>query len=290
MFSCEVLEVLVASPSDLREERRLIPELIHAWNAEHALEMGLMFSPVLWETHSTPEMGERPQAILNRQLADRCDLLIGAFWTRLGTPTGEAPSGTVEEIERFTADGKRVLLYFSSRPVALASVDEEQYANLKAFKAAVREKGLFEEYEDIPELREKLPRHLTNVARELRNTVVTRSESLPLISPVPDERGVARSQLSTDLRRLGAEWAAERDSDPMNLDEGKFLLSRLESALLDYQVSLGDKIGDDESAGMAELLKELRTLARHSLFIDGGRSFREFWERGDKLLHASEEL
>jgi hypothetical protein len=29
------------------------------------------------------------------------DILMGVFWTRLGTPTGKAPSGTVEEIEHF---------------------------------------------------------------------------------------------------------------------------------------------------------------------------------------------
>jgi hypothetical protein len=39
--------------------------------------------------------------------------LIGVFWTRVGTPTGIAESGTLEEIERVAAEGKLVMLYFS---------------------------------------------------------------------------------------------------------------------------------------------------------------------------------
>jgi hypothetical protein len=35
------------------------------------------------------------------------------FWTKLGTATGVAASGTVEEIDRFVAAGKPAMLYFS---------------------------------------------------------------------------------------------------------------------------------------------------------------------------------
>jgi len=59
-------------------------------------------------------MGDRPQAILNKQLGEISNILIGIFWTRLGTHTGQAESGTVEEIEEFMKAGKPVLLYFSN--------------------------------------------------------------------------------------------------------------------------------------------------------------------------------
>ena len=38
------------------------------------------------------------------------------FWTKLGTPTGVADSGTVEEIDQFVEANKPAMLYFSSRP------------------------------------------------------------------------------------------------------------------------------------------------------------------------------
>ena len=62
-----------------------------------------MLEPVGWETHSVPELGDRPQAIINRQILRESDLLIAVFWTRIGTATGAHPSGTVEEIEEHLA-------------------------------------------------------------------------------------------------------------------------------------------------------------------------------------------
>ena len=108
-----IFRALVASPSDCIHERRLIPEVIAEWNAVHSLSNAAVIEPVLWETHSRPDLGGRPQGIINKQLVANCDLLVGAFWTRLGTPTGEAVSGTAEEIEQFRGAGKPVLLYFS---------------------------------------------------------------------------------------------------------------------------------------------------------------------------------
>ena len=90
--------------------------------------------PVGWETHSSPEMGDRPQAIVNRQVLADCDLLVAILWARLGSPTGEAPSGTVEEIEEHLAAGKSAMIYFSTAPVRLDSVDSEQYSALLEFK------------------------------------------------------------------------------------------------------------------------------------------------------------
>jgi hypothetical protein len=62
-------------------------------------------------------MGERPQAIINRQLVDDADLLFAVFSTRLGSPTGVAESGTAEEIERLRGMQKPVLVYFSQAPL-----------------------------------------------------------------------------------------------------------------------------------------------------------------------------
>jgi hypothetical protein len=55
-----------------------------------------------WRTHSHPAAGARPQALLNKQVVDRCDILVGVFRLRFGTPTGVADSGTEEAIRRCT--------------------------------------------------------------------------------------------------------------------------------------------------------------------------------------------
>jgi hypothetical protein len=112
-------------------------------------------------------MGDRPQAILNKQIVNSCDILIGAFWTRIVIHTGIAESGTVEGIEEFRNSGKPILLYFSSVPVMPGSVDPEQYKRLLEFKRGFRRHGLTEDYSSIGELREKLLRHLTRVVKDV---------------------------------------------------------------------------------------------------------------------------
>src|SRR4051794_3146256 len=116
-FKSEAYRVLIASPSDLQEERLAVTEAINEWNAQHAMAEAVVLLPVKWETHATPQAGVRPQSAVNQQLVDKCDLLIGMFWTRLGTNTGIAESGTIEEIERFLSLNKPAMLYFSSRPI-----------------------------------------------------------------------------------------------------------------------------------------------------------------------------
>ncbi len=101
--------------------------------------------------------------MLNKQLIEKCDFLIGVFWTRLGTHTGVAESGTVEEIEEFRRAGKPVLLYFSSRPVEPQSIDPAQYKRLTRFRNRMKKEGLIQEYQEVADLREMLLRHLTTV-------------------------------------------------------------------------------------------------------------------------------
>jgi hypothetical protein len=105
-------------------------------------------------------MGDRPQSIINRQIGEDCDLLVGVFWTRIGTATGEYASGTVEEIEEHIKTGRPTMLYFSSAPVLPDSVDPEQYRQLKEFRQSCQSRGLYEPYSDIEDFRSKFYRQL----------------------------------------------------------------------------------------------------------------------------------
>jgi len=55
-FRAEVLRVLIASPSDLAEEREIAAQAIQDWNVQHAATEGVVLLPVRWETHATPRM------------------------------------------------------------------------------------------------------------------------------------------------------------------------------------------------------------------------------------------
>ena len=115
-FPATTYRVLIASPSDLTEERETATMAINDWNALHAAAEGVVLLPVKWETNARPESRVRPQGAINAQIVQPCDILIGLFWTKLGTSTGVADPGTVEEIDQFVEQQKPALLYFLDRP------------------------------------------------------------------------------------------------------------------------------------------------------------------------------
>lgn len=94
-------------------------------------------------------MGDRAQGVLNKQILQDADFLIGMFWTRIGTPTGDHESGTLEEIREHIQKGKPAMICFSDQPVQMGSVDQEQYQKLMDFKTECYKEGLVSSYETL---------------------------------------------------------------------------------------------------------------------------------------------
>ena len=196
-YNATVINVMIASPSDVATERNMIRNTIHDWNAVHSADRGLVLVPVGWDTHSAPEMGDRAQAVINKQVLQNCDLLVAVFWTRLGSPTGKAASGTVEEIEEHLTAGKPAMLYFSNAPVHPDSVDNVQYTALREFRAAFQERGLVETYDSLEEFRGKFWRQLAQTIIRVYCGIGTPDTSVaaPPAPPGPRLNGVARQLL-----------------------------------------------------------------------------------------------
>lgn len=171
-YTATVINVMIASPSDMPQERLIARDVMSEWNTIHANDKRTVLMPTGWETHSVPDTGDRPQAIISGQLLKDADLLVAMFWTRIGSPTGVARSGTVEEIEEHIGAGKPAMIYFSSAPVRPDSIDNDQYSALQAFKRSLRARGLFEEYENLSEFR-------TKFARQLAQTIISKFQGVP---------------------------------------------------------------------------------------------------------------
>lgn len=163
-----VLNVLIASPSDVSEERDIVTNSVHAWNAAHYSTTGIMLNPIRWESHSFPASGDRPQAIVNRQIVDEGDFLIGIFGNRLGTPTGKAQSGTIEEIERFRQAGKHVALYFSTANVP-RDADRDQLSALEDYQRERQGDSLYATFNSSADLRQLIAQHLPHIVAEVHN-------------------------------------------------------------------------------------------------------------------------
>lgn len=90
-----VYNVMIASSSDVEDERRTISDVIFKWNYTHSMNSGKVLIPLRWETHSAPLLGTRPQDVVNHMVLKHADVFVGIFKDRLGSPTGKEASGTI---------------------------------------------------------------------------------------------------------------------------------------------------------------------------------------------------
>lgn len=262
-YSAKAFNVMIASPGDVASERSIIRDVIYEWNAVHSNARKIVLLPIGWESHSSPEMGGSPQSIINGQILDKCDLLIGVFWTRIGTATDDYASGTVEEIEKHIETGKPATLYFSSQPVAMDTVDLEQIASLKEFKKSCQGRGLYETYDSHSDFKEKFYRHLQLKTNEHPLFKTTEHET-----PVEIAESKTRlPNLSDEARRL----LKEASQDP----HGTILYIRYIGGT-DLQTNGKNIIPSSERRTIAKWEQALNELINQGLVVSRGRKGEVF--------------
>jgi hypothetical protein len=165
--------VFLAAPSDVTEELVLLQEVLTDWNLQHGQALQARVELVNWRTHTHPATGKRPQALVNKQAFDSCDLVVAIFWSRFGTPTGRAGSGTEEEIMRAIKQKKPVLVYFSTRPVP--GQKPVEHSRIEKFKRRFGQRALYGQYSEIESFTKELRNHLALTMHELleRNAATT---------------------------------------------------------------------------------------------------------------------
>jgi len=236
------IRVFIAGPDDVIAEREAAVGVIHMWNASHSLDRRTLVEPVRMETHAMAALGDHPQAIINRQLLDRCDFLIAIFWSRLGTPTPKAPSGTVQEIKEFVErkGGENVLLFFSKNAYP-SDVDLRELKRLKRFKNEMKNKGLYIPFENVESFSELL-RH--QIEMRIGGFVI------------PD--GVLVSQSTVSMVTLEPDGAGTRTDD--------FRTLRTEAQRSIYVMGVGMTLFSTDVTLMRRLLQ--RPLSIRLLMID----------------------
>ncbi|NTX47952.1 DUF4062 domain-containing protein [Burkholderia cepacia] len=199
-----IVQVFVASPSDVAPEREALETLITEMNRTWSVGLGIMFELVRWETHVTPMMGSDPQALINEQIGDDYDVFIGILWGKFGTPTPRAMSGTQEEFERaYTRlqvgeNAPLIMFYFKEAAIPVAKIDPQQIQNVQKFRASLSDKGVYAVFEDLDAFITSVRAHLSAVAQRfvrqnIKSTaisVIPNSEAFTLESTQDDELGL----------------------------------------------------------------------------------------------------
>jgi len=206
-----IWQVLVSSPSDVSEERESLSRVVETVNL--ALEAGgkpIRLQLRKWETDVPPglhKLGGQGQVESKLHFGD-CDILIGIFWKRFGTPVLGSLSGTEREILQ-GRDGWRsknhpkVMVFFSTAPPPTRTLEElEQLRKVIEFKEMLKREGLIREYSDPHDFERMVTRYLliecfgsNEAERYLRSSLLCRIESSTL-----EVRAEGRTERVGDLR------------------------------------------------------------------------------------------
>jgi len=224
--------IFLASPSGLDEYRRAAREQFEHVRLTIARPHEIDFDPIGWE--DIPPAFGRPQSVINPKL-DECNVLIGILGKQLGTPTGEASSGFVEEYERMAArahDGKDVEIWIYTlelTPEDLADPGDKLNA-LLVFRARLYKEALVKEFRNVDNLSVQLYRDLVSLVlgadkrrRERSETVAAPETTEARPAPVRQPSDEAGRQ----LHELLAEAADQAPLPPERFREERFPLARL---------------------------------------------------------------
>ena len=184
-----VIRVFLASPSDVETEREVVVRVTEELNRTVAREHGLIIELFRWEVEARPAMG-RPQQVINDQAGnfEQYDLFVGVMWSKFGTPTGRAGSGTEEEfkgaVESFENVGRpQIMFYFGQMPLMPSKTeDAEQLQKMLSFKAQNHSKALWWDYGSVLEFERLFREHVTRWLLAFDRPTPTNPEG-----PGPDE-------------------------------------------------------------------------------------------------------
>ncbi|HWD48751.1 MAG TPA: DUF4062 domain-containing protein [Rhizomicrobium sp.] len=176
-----ILEVFVASPGDLTEERKLVEDVISEFNRMHGDSHNVRLELKTWENSVRPGFGKDPQEVINAQIGTDYDIFIGIMWARFGSPTGRAESGTAEEFERAysrfreTNGAVQMMFYFKNAAIS-PNVDPVQLGKVQEFRQRIStEYGALYQQFLTPEDFERLLRiHLTTLVLGSMNSETTK--------------------------------------------------------------------------------------------------------------------
>ncbi len=177
------LKVFLASPGDLKEERKIVKEVVDRINTIVGRRVDWHIELYGWED-ILPGFS-RPQALINKEV-DACDLFLGMLWQRWGEPTGEFSSGFEEEFERACKKRKEtnspeIWLFFKSVEEDRLKDPGEQLSKVIKFKKEQEEKKelLFKGFKDPLEwdklIHDSLSAYLLDLTRPEEFALVERS-------------------------------------------------------------------------------------------------------------------
>lgn len=194
----KTLKCFISFPNDVAKEVILVEEIFNNLNIEFQRDYNLKIQTYTYQKLPPSLNGNAVQEVIESMIKPSdCEIVIGIFWKRLGTPTNGYNSGSEYEIKsavnKVKAEGEgsntRVMVYFSKVKFSEDEVDTVQLGRLKAFKEECLQMGLYQEYHSEDQF-------VTRVSDDVKQYIQLkyadfRSTSLELRS-IPSFSGILR--------------------------------------------------------------------------------------------------
>jgi hypothetical protein len=290
LTNSRTVRIAIASPGDLKDVREAIPRIFMRWNNAHP---NAHLLAKMWE-FATPELGDHPQHLLNSQLLEESDLLIAMFWTRIGTPTPSARSGTIEEIREFVRrrGGSRAMLYFCTRPTNEAPLNQDfsELAALKQFQNEMRTQGLYYEFHSLESFERDVYTHLqAKVTALLQGNlgpaeIDKHSENVACDARLrqPIEFGASLAEIASGLANRMREINEISGSNNDNFVRlGAHILKSVASNIDRYVGFSGHSLPDESVKKIDRLCTRIKQLATDA--SDGDVAWSKFWPAATEL-------
>jgi formylglycine-generating enzyme required for sulfatase activity len=149
-----IIRVFVSSPSDVTAERGVLDEVVERINRTDGQARSVRLEVFKWETGTVPQIGPKPQSVVDSQMPSDYDIYLGIMKHRFGTPTGRFGSGTEKEfkdaLRRWGKLGSPwILFYFGKEKVDPDQLDLDQYTKVRLFREKLDKMGLYATYEGV---------------------------------------------------------------------------------------------------------------------------------------------
>jgi formylglycine-generating enzyme required for sulfatase activity len=221
-----VIQVFLASPSDVTDERVLVQNVVAELNRSVAPPLGVLLELVRWE-EVVPGMGRPQQVILDQAQIEHTDVFIGVLWNRFGTPTGKADSGTEEEFNVAYGSWRdnrkpHIMFYFCQRGANFQHDEElRQRSQVLAFRRRLSQLGVLREYQSAMDfesaLRQDLTKHLFTIQKTLEKADVKEGRNSGLSQKIEQKR-ISESCPAGMVLIRGGEFLCGRTRSKTHLD------------------------------------------------------------------------
>jgi hypothetical protein len=238
------LNLIVVSPSDVQPEREAMDKIAADLNKIISPQFGLELRVLRWETDVWPGFHlEGPQGQVDEALQiDNCDIMVGVFWKKFGTPVKDAKSGTEHELGRAykawkASEGKRpqIMIYFKDKKYECKTqAEKKQMALVEAYKNKVQTKAIRSSYKDLADFQRLVRDHLLMYL--LRNAGELGGRSYRVIRSSKDLRACNERIVNEAEENLFTTGSRSRDVDYL-----KAIEQRLQAvpALVHHRVLFG---------------------------------------------------